>query len=277
MLQPHVIRPGMPVLTPDGQRIGNVDESDRFGLKLAKDSTPDGEHHYVAADLIDRVEADSVRLNQRALDILHGRRPHRGGAAPIDLRKWLPWILAGLLALILLVVLLQDRDGAEPAATVPAASQTGVAEPAAAPVALPNGKTVELAPNTLSYDVQAYLASQEAAPKTFSFDRLNFDTGRFDIRDDDENELENLARVLNAYPNARVRVVGYTDASGGELPNQRLAYARARSVARALTGEGVDEDRIEAVSGGESNPVASNQTGQGRFENRRTELIVLSR
>lgn len=276
MLQPQQIRPGMRVITPDGQRIGDVDEADKYGLKLARGSTADGEHHYVAADLVDRVDGDTVHLNRRALAIMHGhtRRGGRGGG-DLDLHRLLPWLLAGLLALILLVLLLKDRDHPE---AIPAAQTDATpAQPAVAPVALPNGKTIELAPNTLPYDVQAYLASQEAAPKTFSFDRLNFDTGKADIRRDDREDLDNLARVLKAYPNARVRIVGYTDSSGGELPNQQLAYERARNVAEALADKDVAENRIEAVSGGESNPIASNQTGQGRFENRRTELIVLSR
>ncbi|MFD1610400.1 OmpA family protein [Sphingomonas tabacisoli] len=274
MLQPEQFRPGMRVVTPDGQRIGNVDDADKYGIKLARDSTADGEHHYVAADLVDRVEGDTVHLNRRSLAVMqgHGRR---SGAASLDLHRLLPWILAGLLALILLVLLLKDRDRSAPAPQAEASAAP--AQPAVAPVALPNGKTVELAPDTLPYDVQAYLASQEPAPHTFSFERMNFDTSKADIRREDRDALNNLARVLTAYPNARIRIVGYTDSTGGELPNQRLAYQRARNVARALADKGVDEDRIEAVSGGESNPIGSNQTGQGRFENRRTELIVLSR
>jgi outer membrane protein OmpA-like peptidoglycan-associated protein len=265
----------MRVITPDGQRIGNVDEADQFGLKLARDSTIDGEHHYVAADLVQRVDGDTVLLNRRAQAIMQGHGGHSGGAGAVDLHKLLPWLLAGLLALILLILLLKDRDHA--AATPATPAETAAAQPAVTPVALPNGKTVELAPNTLAYDVQGFLASRDPAPQTFSFDRLNFDVGKADIRSEDRDGLEDLARVLKAYPNARVRVVGYTDSSGGELPNQQLAFERARSVAKMLTDKGVADNRIEAVSGGESNPVASNQTGQGRFENRRTELIVLSR
>jgi hypothetical protein len=146
----------MPVVTPDGQRIGNVDEATRFGLKLARDSTTDGEHHYVAADLIDRVDHEKVHLNRRALAILRGETGPRRGGGGLDLRQLLPWLLAGLLGRRL-VLLLKDRD--RPSAEPAAPADTTVAAPAAAPVALPNGKTVELAPNTLPYNVQAYLAS----------------------------------------------------------------------------------------------------------------------
>jgi outer membrane protein OmpA-like peptidoglycan-associated protein len=278
MVQAQEIRPGMRVITPDGQRIGAVEESDIFGLKLAADSTVDGKHHYVAADLIDRVDTDTVHLNRRAMEIMNrgvGHRP-RGGSG-VDRRHLIPWIIAGLLALLVLVLLLQPRDRNEAATVAEPAAAGAVVAPVAMPVRLPDGEQVELAQGSLAYDLQAYLAGREAAPRTFSFDALNFDTGRTEIRGENREDIENVARVLAAYPNARVRVVGYTDSRGGELPNQALAYQRARAVAEALEDRGVDENRIEAVSGGEDNALASNATPQGRFVNRRTELIVLSR
>ena len=282
MVHAQEIRPGMSVITPDGQRIGQVEEADSFGLKLAANSTADGKHHYVAADLIDHVAAEAVHLNRRALAIMQGAgRPHARGAGGMDRKHLIPWLIAGLLALLVLVLLLADRDddrATTPVATATDPVATGPAvAPVVAPVTLPDGERIELAQGTLAYDVQAYLASQEAAPRTFSFEALNFDTGRSDIRREERQGIEDLARVLAAYPHARVRVVGYTDSRGGELPNQALAYQRARRVAEALEDRGVDEDRIEAVSGGESDPLATNATAQGRFANRRTEVIVLNR
>jgi outer membrane protein OmpA-like peptidoglycan-associated protein len=282
MVHAQEIRPGMSVITPDGQRIGQVEEADVFGLKLAANSTADGKHHYVAADLVDHVTADAVHLNKRALSIMQGAgRSHArggGGGGGVDRKHLIPWIIAGLLALLVLVLLLQDRDD-DDRATAPAAAATQpvATDPVVAPVTLPDGERIELAQGSLAYDVQAYLASQEAAPRTFSFEGLNFDTGRSEIRREERQGVEDLARVLAAYPNARVRVVGYTDSRGGELPNQALAYQRARQVAEALEDRGVDENRIEAVSGGESDPLATNATTQGRFANRRTEVIVLNR
>lgn len=279
MVHAQEIMPGMNVVTPDGQRIGHVDEADAFGLKLAASSTADGKHHYVAADLIDRVSGDTVYLNRRALAIMQGGRG-RGGAG-VDRRHLIPWLLAGLLALLVLVLLLQDRDDddrvATPVATVNDPAAPPAAAPLVAPVTLPDGERIELAQGTLAYDVQSFLASQDAAPRTFPFEALNFDTGRSDIRREERQGVENLARVLAAYPNARVRIVGFTDSRGGEAPNQVLAYQRARRVAEALEDRGVDEDRIEAISGGESDPLATNATAQGRFANRRTEVIILNR
>ena len=278
MAQATEIRPGMSVVMPDGQRIGQVDEADVFGLKLAASSTADGKHHYVAADLVDHVAADTVHLNRRAMAIMQGgERPHgRGMGAGIDRRHLIPWLLAGLLALLVLVLLFQDRDDDRPPAAA-ATTAMPAAAPVVAPVTLPDGERIELVQGTLAYDVQAYLASQEAAPRTFAFDALNFDTGRSEIRREERQGIDDLARVLAAYPSTRVRIVGYTDSRGGELPNQALAYQRARQVAEALEDRGVDENRVEAVSGGEADPLASNATPQGRFANRRTEVIILNR
>ena len=83
--------------------------------------------------------------------------------------------------------------------------------------------------------------------------------------------------MLVAHPTARVRVVGYADARGAEGANANLGLARARAVATALTATGVPANRIEAASGGEANPEASNATAPGQSENRRTELVLLSR
>jgi len=90
-------------------------------------------------------------------------------------------------------------------------------------------------------------------------------------------EIEAVAASLARYPNARIRVQGFADARGDAAANQTLALARANAVKNALAANGADARRIEAVSGGESNPVGSNASATGQAENRRTELVVVSR
>jgi outer membrane protein OmpA-like peptidoglycan-associated protein len=146
---------------------------------------------------------------------------------------------------------------------------------AAGAAATPATGTATALPGTSG--VGSYLAGTEALPRTFVFEKLNFDTNKSDIRPADHDELNTLAAALKQYPNARIRIVGYADARGLASANATLGKERAESVKAALVAEGIAATRLETASGGETNPVDSNATPAGRFENRRTELIVLQR
>ena len=191
--------------------------------------------------------------------------------------NWLAWILLALGILAALLALSRcnrhETVAAAPApANGPAVPPVGVKH-----VTLPGGKVVDLQPATLNYDLQAFLASNAAAPRTFTFDKLNFDTNQAVIRADDRPTLSALGQILAAYPKANVRLVGYADARGSDAANAKLGSNRASAVAKALTDAGIDGKRITTASGGDSNPVASNATAGGEFENRRTELVVTSK
>lgn len=81
-----------------------------------------------------------------------------------------------------------------------------------------------------------------------------------------------VAAALNKHPNRQVEVIGYTDAMGTEEHNLRLSERRAYTVMRALVEDGVAARRIRARGYGETNPVASNATAEGRAQNRRVEV-----
>lgn len=148
---------------------------------------------------------------------------------------------------------------------------------AATPLALPNGRTVEVERGTIGEQVGTYFAGNEAAPRTFQFDRLDFDTAKSDIRAEDQPTLQSLSQLLGAYPNSRVRVIGYADARGSGPANAQLGAARANAVKAALVSGGVAADRIETATGGEGSPADTNATAGGQAENRRTEFVVLGR
>ncbi len=192
--------------------------------------------------------------------------------------NWLAWIalILGVLAALLALSRCNRHDSA---VVAPAPTSTATSTPPVAikHVALPGGKTVDLQPRTLNYDLQAFLASKAAAPQTFTFDKLNFDTASSQIRSDDQSTLAALAQILAAYPKAAVRLVGYADARGSDAANAKLGADRAAAVGAALTSAGIVAGRITTASGGDSNPVASNQTASGQFQNRRTELVVTTK
>lgn len=197
--------------------------------------------------------------------------------------NWIPWILLALGILAALIALgrcsQQNNDAVVAAPSEAPSESPNAATPPVAinHVALPGGKTVDLAPATLNYDLQAFLVSTDAAPRTFTFDKLNFDTASSAIRADDRPTLDALSQILAAYPKAVIRLVGYADARGSDAANVKLGADRAAAVASVLTGSGIAQSRITTASGGDDNPVASNDTAGGQFQNRRTELVVVSK
>ena len=146
------------------------------------------------------------------------------------------------------------------------------------------GKVVATTPNAGTSTALAgtsglgsYLAGTDPAPRSFQFEQLNFDTAKSDVRPVDVAEVSQIAGVLKQYGSAHVRIAGYADARGSSAANTALGKARADAVKAALVAQGIAGDRIETVSGGEADAVASNVTAAGQAENRRTELVVTSR
>ncbi len=110
--------------------------------------------------------------------------------------------------------------------------------------------------------------------KSFLFKALTFDTGSDKIQPSSMQELENLAKVLQAYNNITVRIDGHTDNTGDASANVTLSHNRAKSVKAALIGYGVDGSRITTQGYGSAKPVGDNSTEEGRAANRRIEIVV---
>jgi len=102
---------------------------------------------------------------------------------------------------------------------------------------------------------------------TFATDSANL-TPRF------ANVLDSVALVLKEYKQTIVEVAGHTDNTGATDYNQTLSQQRAQAVANQLAGKGVSAERIVTVGAGETRPVASNDTANGRQLNRRVELTL---
>jgi len=101
-----------------------------------------------------------------------------------------------------------------------------------------------------------------------------FATSRYELRPDAKLALAKLAGVLQAYPGLTLTVDGYTDSTGGDEFNQTLSDKRAEAVRTFLVSQGVSPDSITAQGFGSANPIASNDTAQGRQMNRRVDMIV---
>jgi outer membrane protein OmpA-like peptidoglycan-associated protein len=101
-----------------------------------------------------------------------------------------------------------------------------------------------------------------------------FDTGKYTLKPGAREKLAKVSGILLAHPGLILEVDGYTDIVGSDEFNQTLSEERARSVRDYLAEQGVPPDTITAKGFGKTNPVASNDTPQGRQENRRVELVV---
>ncbi|MGC4061053.1 MAG: OmpA family protein [Aquabacterium sp.] len=100
-----------------------------------------------------------------------------------------------------------------------------------------------------------------------------FDVGKSDLKPGAKAKIDRLATVLQAHPERRLKIEGFTDSTGGESLNQKLSEERAQAVALALIRQGISADRIDTKGYGEAQPVASNASASGRQQNRRVELI----
>ncbi len=104
---------------------------------------------------------------------------------------------------------------------------------------------------------------------------VTFDVDKADIKASFYPVLDSVALVLDEYDKTIIDVVGHTDSTGSHQYNQALSERRADSVARYLISQKVDRVRIETFGMGETRPVASNATAEGRQLNRRVELTLI--
>ncbi len=102
-----------------------------------------------------------------------------------------------------------------------------------------------------------------------------FATGSAQLLPASEFELQRLASLLRAHTEMHIAIYGHTDNTGSEEFNLRLSFERAKAVYDWLTDAGIDAGRLSYEGFGESRPVASNETEEGRRENRRTEFVIL--
>ena len=104
-----------------------------------------------------------------------------------------------------------------------------------------------------------------------------FATGQHTLLDESKAELDAVAVLLQQNPTLRVELGGHTDNVGKESDNQLLSEQRARAVRDYLVAQGIDAQRLTHKGYGESQPVADNDTAEGRSLNRRTEFKIISK
>ena len=115
----------------------------------------------------------------------------------------------------------------------------------------------------------------EVGSKIVSLEGTNFDFNSAKLTAGGMERLDAAAEVLAANPTVRVSVEGHTDSVGSDAYNQKLSEKRAQSVVTYLVSKGVDGARLSPMGYGETKPIASNETAEGRAQNRRVDLVVM--
>jgi outer membrane protein OmpA-like peptidoglycan-associated protein len=107
--------------------------------------------------------------------------------------------------------------------------------------------------------------------------RVNFDFNSTTVRKPEEAEVQKAIAFAEKYPGYRISLVGHTDSVGSDEYNQGLSERRAAAVKqRLIVARGVVPDKIETSGRGESDPIADNATAEGRAQNRRVEMLIMS-
>jgi OmpA-OmpF porin, OOP family len=191
-------------------------------------------------------------------------------------RNWL-WPIIALVVILAAIFWFLSRNSASVNNAANSAANGAANLGAFVKASLPGGVDLNIPQNGMESKLLLYIQDPNAPVNDqtwFEFDRLTFDTGSANLQAASQEQLQNIANILKAYPNVKVRIGGYTDNTGSADANLRLSQNRADNVTSQLANLGVDSSRMDAKGYGEDHPVADNSTEQGRAQNRRIALHV---
>jgi outer membrane protein OmpA-like peptidoglycan-associated protein len=126
-----------------------------------------------------------------------------------------------------------------------------------------------------SLQVQPDTASAELKGTTIVLKNLLFENDRAVLKPEAMAQLNPLAGWLKSHPGSSVRIGGHTDKKGDDDHNMQLSQTRAEAVKAYLVSQGIAPERISAIGYGETQPIAPNDTKEGREQNRRVEISFL--
>jgi len=183
-----------------------------------------------------------------------------GQHQPGTRRRAAPWqILLGVIVLFTLIALIAKACGDDDKST-PIGGTSGGTQ------STPTSTAPAANPQRVAAAMNAQVRRRGVA----------WTTGASDLTDQSKATLDIVATILQRNPTVRVQVQGYTDNVGTPARNLALSQRRAQAVVDYLVTKGVAAARLQAQGFGQANPIASNDTEQGRIQNRRVEFAAIS-
>ncbi|MGD1317948.1 sodium-translocating pyrophosphatase [Chryseobacterium sp. 2R14A] len=148
-------------------------------------------------------------------------------------------------------------------------------------IKLDGGKKISLGNQSQLYFLYNDVKNKDKAAlnsdKWYTIENLYFETGSSDLKTGSETQLANLAELMNAYPDLKIKLGGYTDNTGSEETNLKLSNLRAQTAKLKLLEMGIAGDRVEAEGYGSQHPVCpENDTEECQAINRRIDIRVLA-
>jgi OOP family OmpA-OmpF porin len=135
-------------------------------------------------------------------------------------------------------------------------------------------KVLNIPNGVLQGDIANLLGKGLVAGKHYPVGMLHFNSKQSNISRDDQAKLNAVTQIAKAYPSVKIHLHGHADSSGPEKFNQYLSSQRAVKAKQLLIKAGVAATQIMTHGHGSSKPVATNNSPQGRWKNRRTEIEI---
>lgn len=140
-----------------------------------------------------------------------------------------------------------------------------------------HSESIDIEEGDLSYDIYLQPLESEIFGKdeAIVLNNIFFETGSATLENRSQTEIQYLYKLLSDKPTMKIRIVGHTDNVGNDADNDRLSAERAKAVYDELILKGISSARLQYEGKGERVPIATNDTAEGREQNRRTEFYIL--
>ncbi|SET82711.1 OmpA family protein [Hymenobacter actinosclerus] len=147
-------------------------------------------------------------------------------------------------------------------------------------ISLPDGTSINVGANSVESRLFNFLndanatVSDDKTQGWMSLDRVYFETGKANLTAESQAQLRNIAAIMKAFPGSAIKFGGYTDNVGKADTNLTLSADRANAARKMLMDNGVDAGRVAAEGYGQEHPLTTNDTPEGRAQNRRVDVRV---